>query len=87
MGWRQSFAALEKSNMPGSVISEARAVVDSLELRLGDVKTVDRRREALAFTARVRAIAESIPDPKPSTREQRIAEARAFRRLLMAGEK
>jgi hypothetical protein len=60
VGWRQSFAALEKSNMPGLVISQARAVVERLELRLGDIKS----------------------GPRPQlTRDQRIAEARNFRRM------
>jgi HK97 family phage prohead protease len=83
VGWRQSFAALEKSTMPGIVISEARALVDRLEARLGDVKTAARRREARAVAARARSICASIPDrPVPTTREQRLAEARKFRRLV-----
>jgi phage head maturation protease len=52
-----------------------------------DVKITDRRREARALAARARAISESIPDPVPTTREQRIAEASAFRRAAMAGLK
>jgi hypothetical protein len=87
VGWRQSFAALEKSSMSGVVIGEARAVVDSLEARLGDVKTADRRREARELVARGRALADSISDSKPQTREQRIVEAANFRRLAMANNK
>ena len=78
IGWRQSFAALEKSDMPGMVISEARAVVDLLEPRLGDIKTAARRREARALADRARSISQSIPDPVPLTRDQRLAEARAI---------
>jgi hypothetical protein len=52
-----------------------------------DAKVADRRREARALAAKARAISESISDPVPLTREQRIAEAQALRRLVMAGEK
>jgi hypothetical protein len=44
--------------------------------------TADRRREARALADMARAISKSIPDP-PMTREQRIAEASAFRRAAM----
>ena len=37
------------------------------------------RRESRALAAKARALGESISDPVPTTREQRIAEARAFR--------
>jgi hypothetical protein len=87
IGWRQSFAALEKSDMPAIVISEARSLVDRLELRLGDVKMADRRREARSLAASARSISASISDPVPTTREQRIAEASAFRRAAMAAGK
>ena len=80
-GWRQSFAALEKSNMSGIVISAARALVDRLELRLGDIKTAARRREARALAAEARSISESILPDVPTTREQRLAEARNFKHL------
>jgi HK97 family phage prohead protease len=40
-----------------------------------------RRREARALAAKVRAISESISDPIPTTREQRLAEARNFRHV------
>jgi hypothetical protein len=86
-GWRQSFAALEQSNMPSIVIGEARSLVDKLEARLGEVKTADRRREARAFAAKVRSVGASISDRVPMTREQRIAEASAFRRAAMAAGK
>jgi Caudovirus prohead serine protease len=42
-------------------------------------KNVDRRRDARALAAKARALMASIPDPAPTTREQRLAEARAFR--------
>jgi hypothetical protein len=45
-----------------------------------DIKMTARRHEAMAIVARATAICESISDPAPTTREQRIAEARAFRR-------
>jgi len=86
-GWRQSFAALEQSNMPSIVIGEARSLVDKLEARLGEVKTADRRREARAFAAKVRSVGASISDRVPMTREQRIAEASSFRRAAMAAGK
>jgi HK97 family phage prohead protease len=46
-----------------------------------------RRREARELTARARSIIASIPDPVPTTRAQRLAEAQALRRMVMAGEK
>jgi hypothetical protein len=46
-----------------------------------DVKITDRRREARAFAAKVRSRGESISDPVPTTREQRLAEARNFKHL------
>jgi hypothetical protein len=49
-----------------------------------DMKTADLRREARALAAKARAISESIPDPVPMTREQRLAEARTFRHIAMA---
>jgi hypothetical protein len=87
IGWRQSFAALEKSNMSGIMISEARSLVDHLEARLGEVKTAALRREARAFAAKVRSISESITDVAPLTQAQRIAEAQAFRRLATVSGK
>ncbi|WP_369723864.1 hypothetical protein AB8Z38_07365 [Bradyrhizobium sp. LLZ17] len=80
-GWRQSFAALEKSDMPGNVISVARALVDSLEVRLGETKMLDRRREARELVARARAISARIVDDPTPTREQRLAEAAKIRRM------
>ena len=51
-------------------------------------KMADLRREARAFSAKVRARGESISDPVPTTREQRLAEARNFRHAAnMAGRK
>jgi hypothetical protein len=47
-----------------------------------DPKMADLRREARALAAKGRALAASIPDPVPLTREQRVAEAAAFRRRL-----
>jgi hypothetical protein len=52
-----------------------------------DGKTADLRREARALAAKARAISESISDPVPLTREQRITQAQAFRRMVPAGEK
>ena len=46
-----------------------------------DVEMTARRHEAMALVARARAISESISDPVPMTREQRIAQAVEFRRL------
>jgi HK97 family phage prohead protease len=46
-----------------------------------DAKTAERRREARALVAKGRALAASITEPTPSTREQRIAEAQALRRM------
>ena len=46
-------------------------------------KTANLRAEALALAAKARAISESIIVPPPPTREQRIAEAQAFRRAVM----
>jgi HK97 family phage prohead protease len=43
-----------------------------------------RIREAHALAARARALCTSIVDEPPPTREQRIAEARNFRRIAMA---
>jgi HK97 family phage prohead protease len=43
-----------------------------------------RRREARALAASARSIGESISDPVPLTREQRLTEARAFRHIAMA---
>jgi hypothetical protein len=87
VGWRQSFASLEKSSMPGVVISEARSLVDRLEVRLGEVKTAARRRDARALAAKAKSIIASLPDPVPLTREQRIAEAHNFRRVALAALK
>jgi hypothetical protein len=50
-----------------------------------DVKMADLRRSARALAAEARSISGSISDPVPMTREQRIAEASAFRRAAMAG--
>ena len=52
-----------------------------------DAKMADLRREARALAAKVRARVESISDPVSTTREQRLAEASAFRRAAMAGLK
>jgi hypothetical protein len=78
--WRQSLAALEKSTMQGLPVSDARALVDRLEARLGDVKTAARRREARMLAAEVKTIlASTVDDPAPRTRAQRLAEAHNFR--------
>ena len=79
-GWRESFAALEKSDIPGLPVSDARSLVDSLEDRLADAKMADRRREARAIAAKARSIASSTSDAPLPTREERMAEARNFRR-------
>jgi hypothetical protein len=47
----------------------------------GDAKMADRRRDARALAAKARSLSQSISDPVPLTREQRIAEAQAFRRV------
>jgi hypothetical protein len=54
-----------------------------------DGKTADRRREARVLAAKARALCASIDDEPlaPPTREQRMAEARAVRRIVLAGEK
>jgi hypothetical protein len=83
VGWREALAALEKSTMPGTVVTDAQVAVDQLEARLGDVKTADRRRDARALAAQARSVAASICDPVPTTREQRLAEAHNFRRATM----
>ena len=64
----------------GSVASSQSAPSDAS-------KNVDLRREARALAAKVRARVESISDPVATTREQRLAEASAFRRAAMAGLK
>jgi hypothetical protein len=80
IGWRKSFAAFEKSAMPGTVITDARAIVDALEARPGDVKAAARRREARGIAALAKLTLEDAP---PSTREQRLAEAHNLRRMVM----
>jgi hypothetical protein len=49
-----------------------------------DVKIADRRREARVLVARATALCASIDDetPAPTTRDQRIAEAQALRRMV-----
>jgi hypothetical protein len=44
----------------------------------------DLRREARALAAKARSISESISDPVPSTRAQRLVEAHNLRRIAMA---
>jgi hypothetical protein len=53
----------------------------------GDTKMADRRRAARMLAAEARALIASIPDPLPLTRQQRIAEAQAFRRLAAVSGK
>ena len=86
IGWRQSLAALEKSELPAIVISDARALCERLEARLGDVKMAERRREARALAARARSISASMTDDPAPTREQRLAEAQRFRRVAYGGK-
>jgi hypothetical protein len=52
---------------------------------VGDEKVADLRREARVLAAKARALCASIDDepPIPSTREQRMAEARNLRRIAM----
>jgi hypothetical protein len=50
-------------------------------------KMADLRRDARALAARARSLSESITVSAPQTREQRIVEAQAFRRAVLAGEK
>jgi Caudovirus prohead serine protease len=49
-----------------------------------DAKMANLRREARALADKARSISESISDPVPTTREQRISEASAIRRAAMA---
>jgi hypothetical protein len=85
IGWRQSLAALENSNMPEMLVSDARALCDRLEARLGDVKTAARRREAAALVAKAKTfLASTDACPEAITREQRLAEAQKFRRMVVA---
>jgi HK97 family phage prohead protease len=51
------------------------------------VAVAARRREARMLASKARSIIASIPDPVSLTREQRIAEAQALRRMAMAGGK
>ena len=81
VGWRQSFAGLENSKMPETVISDAREIVDCLEARLGDIKVAARKREVQELTSRAREILASSGAPA-MTREQRMAEARDLRRAV-----
>ena len=47
-----------------------------------------RRREARAIASKATSIVAAIPDPAPTTREQRLAESRSFRHAAnMAGRK
>jgi hypothetical protein len=75
VGWRQSFTALENSDMPAGVIGAARSLVERLELRLGDVKAALRRQEA-------RTLIESLRYLPMTAREERIAEAAVLRRSI-----
>ena len=50
-------------------------------------KMADLRRSARDLAAKARSISESISDLVPLTREQRIAEVQAFRRLAAVSEK
>jgi hypothetical protein len=52
-----------------------------------DTKMADRRREARQLTAKARLIIASTPDPVPQTRDQRLAEARSFRRIATQATK
>jgi hypothetical protein len=52
----------------------------------GDEKIADRRREARVLAAQARALCASIDNNPPQTREERIAEAQAFRRAAEAGK-
>jgi hypothetical protein len=52
-----------------------------------EAKTAALRREARELAARARSLSLLISDPAPLTRDQRIAEAQALRRVAMAGGK
>lgn len=54
--------------------------VSSNQSSPADAKMADRRREARALAAKAKLLSESIPDPVPLTREQRIAQAAEIRR-------
>jgi hypothetical protein len=80
-GWRESFAALENSDMPATVIADARSLTQRLEQRLGEAKSAVLRRQAEARAIKAKVLIESLPD-LPKTREERLAEARALRRSI-----
>jgi Caudovirus prohead serine protease len=62
----------------GKSASEARTLAARAEaISAGEGKIADLRREVAAAAARV----ERIPDPPPASREQRLAQARDFRRI------
>jgi hypothetical protein len=67
--------------MIGSVSGATTAPVPS------DAKMAERRREARELAAKARALSESISNSVPLTREQRVAEAQALCRSVMAGRK
>lgn len=62
----------------GSVSSNA------TDPKFGDAKMADRIREARALAAKARSLAASITESPVQTREQRIAQAQAFRRSVEA---
>jgi hypothetical protein len=78
-GWRQSFAALERSSVPGLPIIEARAVVDEYERRLGGLKAAARLRDARALITEASKISASPDD----ARARRVAEAKKLRRTAL----
>lgn len=68
----------------GKSASEARALAARVEaISAADAKIAEFRREVDLMAARVA----KLPDPPPASREQRLAQARDFRRIAMAAMK
>jgi hypothetical protein len=89
-GWRSSLAEMEKSDIPGLPLADARSLCDQLEARLGDVKMAEmeaRRREGRELASKARSLAASIGDDPPLARDQRMVEARAFSRAARAANR
>jgi hypothetical protein len=80
IGWRQSLAALEKSTISNLPVSDARALVDQLESRLGDVKMAGRRREARLLAAKAKQSSR-----RPSTIPRRRARSVSPTRIISDG--
>jgi HK97 family phage prohead protease len=89
---------LEQTLLEFSIVgipANPEATIDSTPVAIGagsggksasDIEMAARRCEARALAAKARSIAESISDPVPTTREQRIAQAAEFRRMAYSVE-